>query len=333
MQNTTSPHRRLGGLAVSSMGLGCMGMTSAYGERDDAQSVATIDRARELGITFLDTAEVYGPYNNEELLGRAIGGRRDDFVIATKFGFHIGADNKVAPGVAGIDGSPANARRAVEGSLKRLGIDTIDLFYLHRLDPKIAIEDTVGAMAELVRAGKVRHLGLSEVGPDTIRRAHAVHPIAALQSEYSLWERGIEKAVLPTLRELGIGLVPFCPLGRGFLTGTVTSTQGMRPGDFRLANPRFSDDNTARNAALVARIAAVANKHTATPAQVALAWVLAQGNDIVPIPGTKRVLYLEENAAARSLSLDADDFAVLDTIAAAVAGARYDDNNMAMVEH
>jgi aryl-alcohol dehydrogenase-like predicted oxidoreductase len=332
MQNTTSSRRRLGALAVSSMGLGCMGMTSAYGERDDTQSVATINRARELGITFLDTAEVYGPYNNEELVGRAIAGRRDDFVIATKFGFRIGADNKVAPGVAGIDGSPANARRAVEGSLKRLGIDTIDLFYLHRLDPKVAIEETVGAMAELVRAGKVRHLGLSEVGPDTIRRAHAVHPIAAVQSEYSLWERGIEKAVLPALRQLGIGLVPFCPLGRGFLTGTVTSTKGLRAGDFRLANPRFSDDNTARNAALVARIAAVAGKHAATPAQVALAWVLAQGEDVAPIPGTKRVQYLEENAAARALSLDADDFAVLDTIAGAVSGARYDDNNMAMVD-
>jgi aryl-alcohol dehydrogenase-like predicted oxidoreductase len=332
MQNNASSHRRLGGLAVSSMGLGCMGMTSAYGERDDTQSVATIHRARELGVTFLDTAEVYGPYNNEELIGRAIAGRRSDFVVATKFGFSIGADHKVARGVAGLDGSPANARRAVDGSLKRLGIDTIDLFYLHRRDPKVAIEDTVGAMADLVTAGKVRFLGLSEVGPDTIRRAHAVHPITALQSEYSLWERGIEAVVLPTLRQLGIGLVPFCPLGRGFLAGAVTGTQGLRPGDFRLANPRFNDENAARNAGLVARIAAVATKHAATPAQVALAWVLAQGDDVVPIPGTKRVRYLEENAAARTLRLDADDFAALDAIAGAVVGERYDEHNMAMIE-
>jgi aryl-alcohol dehydrogenase-like predicted oxidoreductase len=332
MQTTSYPHRRLGALSVSSMGLGCMGMTSAYGERDDAQAMATIHRARDLGITLLDTAEVYGPYNNEELVGRTIAGRRADFIIATKFGFRIGADNKVARGVAGIDGRPENARRAVEGSLKRLGIDTIDLFYLHRLDPKIPIEDSVGAMADLVKAGKVRFLGLSEVGPATIRRAHAVHPIAAVQSEYSLWERGIEAAVLPTLRELGIGLVPFCPLGRGFLTGALTSTHGLGSGDFRLGNPRFSNDNMSRNAALVTRIAAVAKRHAATPAQVALAWVLAQGDDVVPIPGTKRVRYLEENAAARSLALGSDDFAVLDTIAAAVAGPRYDEHNMAMVD-
>jgi aryl-alcohol dehydrogenase-like predicted oxidoreductase len=334
MQNNRAPTstRRLGNLAVSSLGLGCMGMTTSYGDRDDAQSIATIHRARELGITFLDTAEVYGPHTNEEVVGRAIAGRRGDFVIATKFGFHIGPDNTVARGVAGLDGSPDNVRRAVEGSLKRLGTDVIDLLYLHRRDPKVPVEDTVGAMALLVQAGKVRFLGLSEVGPKTIRRAHAVHPIAAVQSEYSLWERGIETEVLPTLRELGIGLVPFCPLGRGFLTGTVTSTRGLGARDFRQGDPRFRDENAARNLSAVERIATVAEKHAATPAQVALAWVFAQGEDIVAIPGTKRVRWLEENAAARTLALDADDFAVLGAIAGSIVGARYDEHNMAMVD-
>jgi aryl-alcohol dehydrogenase-like predicted oxidoreductase len=333
MQNTVPTSiRRLGNLAVSSLGLGCMGMTTSYGERDDAQSIATIHRARELGITFLDTAEVYGPHNNEELVGRAISGRRGGFVIATKFGFRIAADLKVAPGLAGLDGSPDNARRAVEGSLKRLGTDVIDLLYLHRVDPKVPIEDTVGAMASLVAAGKVRFIGLSEVGSKTIRRAHAVHPIAAVQSEYSLWERGIEAEVLPTLRELRIGLVPFCPLGRGFLTGTVTSTQGLGDKDFRQGDPRFRDENAARNLAAVECIAAIARRHGATPAQVALAWVFAQGDDVVAIPGTKRVRWLEENAAARELALDKADFVALDAIAGSVVGARYNEHNMEMVD-
>jgi aryl-alcohol dehydrogenase-like predicted oxidoreductase len=332
MQNTAKNTRRLGGLTVSSLGLGCMGMTIYYGERDDSQSIATVHRARELGITLLDTAEVYGPYNNEELVGRAIAGRRDDFVIATKFGFRIEAGKRLPPGLASLDGTPENARRSVEGSLKRLGVDVIDLFYLHRRNPDVPIEDTVGAMAALVKAGKVRFLGLSEVGPDTIRRAHAVHPIAAVQSEYSLWERGIEAKILPTLRELGIGLVPFCPLGRGFLTGTVTSTDSLGEKDFRRGDPRFRDENAARNRAAVERIAAVAKKHAATPAQVALAWVLAQGDDVVPIPGTKRVRYIEENVAARDLALDQSDFASLGAIAGGIAGARYEDGGLAMVE-
>ncbi|NVO15409.1 MAG: aldo/keto reductase [Rhodoplanes sp.] len=332
MSDTTYPARRLGGLAVSSMGLGCMGMTFAYGERDDASSIATIHRAHELGITLLDTAELYGPFTNEELVGRAVAGRRGDYVIATKFGFKFNSDNPLDMRSRGVDGSPANVRRVADASLKRLGIDVIDLFYQHRRDPAVPIEETVGAMAELVKAGKVRHLGLSEVGPQTIRRAHAVHPIAAVQSEYSLWERGVEKAVLPTLRELGIGFVAYSPLGRGFLTGAVTGRGALATTDSRNNDPRFGAENAARNAAAVAPVEEVAKKHGATPAQVALAWVLSRGADVVPIPGTKRVSYLEQNAAARSLTLDAADLAALEPIAAGAVGMRYAPGAMAMIE-
>lgn len=332
MPDTVYPARRLGGLAVSSMGLGCMGMTFAYGERDDASSIATIHRAQSLGITFLDTAEVYGPFTNEELVGRAITGRRDGFVVATKFGFKFDPGDPLDLRSRGLDGSPDNVRRVADASLKRLGIDTIDLFYQHRRDPAVPIEETVGAMAELVTAGKVRFLGLSEVGPETIRRAHAVHPIAAVQSEYSLWERGVETAVLPTLRELGIGFVAYSPLGRGFLTGAVTGRDALAVSDYRRVDPRFAQANAARNAAAVAPVEAVARKHGATPAQVALAWVLSRGDDVVPIPGTKRVKYLEQNAAARDLVLDADDLAALAPIAAGVAGTRYPAAGMAMLD-
>jgi aryl-alcohol dehydrogenase-like predicted oxidoreductase len=330
MSNTTASPRRLGALEVSSMGLGCMGMSFAYGTPDDTESIATIHRALELGITFLDTAEVYGPYTNEELVGRAIAGRREGVVIATKFGFKI--DPASARAIAGVDGSPANVHRAADASLKRLGVEAVDLFYQHRRDPNVPIEETVGAMGELVTAGKVRHLGLSEVGPDTIRRAQAVHPIAAVQSEYSLWERGIEERVIPTLRELGIGLVPYSPLGRGFLTGAVGAASELPETDYRRRDPRFADDNAARNAASVAVVKEIAAKHGVTPAQVALAWVLAQGDNVVPIPGTKRVHYLEENAAARDLTLDPDDLTTLGAIAKQTAGPRYGAEMMALVE-
>ena len=325
--------RRLGALDVSALGLGCMGMSFAYGVADEREAIATIHRALELGIDFFDTAEVYGPYRNEELLGRALHGRRDRAVIATKFGFRIDPDASAGGrAVRGVDGSPENVRRVADASLRRLGIETIDLFYQHRRDPAVPIEETVGAMAELVHAGKVRHLGLSEVGPETLRRAHAVHPIAALQSEYSLWERGIEERILPVLRELGIGLVPYSPLGRGFLTGAVGASSALPETDYRRNDPRFTDANAAENARSVRLIAEIATRYEATPAQVALAWVLAQGADVVPIPGTKRVAYLEENTKALGVLLVDDDLAALDGIAGTTAGPRYGEAMMSMVE-
>jgi aryl-alcohol dehydrogenase-like predicted oxidoreductase len=320
--------RKLGtqGLTVSEIGLGCMGMTFAYGKGDEGESIDTIHRALDLGVNFLDTAEVYGPYTNELLVGKAIRGRREGVVIATKFGFRIGEG-----GQRGVDGSPANAKRVAEESLKRLGIDTIDLYYQHRRDPAVPIEETVGAMKELVEAGKVRYLGLSEVGPETLRRANAVHPISALQSEYSLWERGIERDIIPTIRELGTGLVPYSPLGRGFFTGTIDVNK-LEEGDFRKTNPRFSSDNAGANEALIAIVERVAQRRGATPAQVAIAWVLTRGSDVVPIPGTKRVRYLEENVGAVDVTLTPEDLAELDTLAERAVGERYTPEMMRMVE-
>jgi aryl-alcohol dehydrogenase-like predicted oxidoreductase len=289
----------LGALTVSRLGLGAMGMSGTYGTAEEDESVRTIHRALDLGVTFLDTAEIYGPYHNEELVGRALKGRRDQVVLATKFGLVSHAGN----GPGHVDSSPANIRTAVEGSLKRLGTDHIDLYYQHRVDPETAIEDTVGALAELVAQGKVRHIGLSEAGAKTIRRAHAVHPITALQSEYSLWTRDPEQEVLPVLRELGIGFVPYSPLGRGFLTGQIRSADNLEDSDFRKTNPRFEGGNFAHNLKVADEVRDIATEVGVTPAQVALAWLLAQGEDLAPIPGTKRVSRLEENVAADSVEL------------------------------
>jgi aryl-alcohol dehydrogenase-like predicted oxidoreductase len=315
--------RTLGqGLAVSEQGLGCMGMSAWYGETDEAESIATIHRALELGVDFLDTADVYGLGANEELVGKAIAGRRDDVVLATKFGNAWGAD-----GSRRIDGSPDYVRAAIDRSLARLQVDHVDLYYQHRVDADTPIEETVGAMAELVQAGKVKHLGLSEASAETVRRAHAVHPITALQSEYSLWTRDPEGDVLDTCRELGIGFVAYSPLGRGFLAGRFSSPDELDEGDFRKHHPRFSGDNLERNRLLAERVQEIAAEKGVTPAQLALAWVLSRGDDVVPIPGTKRRSYLEQNAAAAGVELTEDDLQRLDEAFphGAAAGDRYAD--------
>jgi len=323
-------YRTLGdGLTVSALGIGCMPMVRGgnivYGAAHDDESIATIHRAIDLGITFFDTAEVYGPFANETLLGEAIRGKREGLVIATKFAMKYEGD-----AIVGLDGSPANARRACEGSLQRLGIDTIDLFYQHRVDPNVPIEETVGGMATLVKEGKVRHIGLSEAGPETIRRAASVHPIAALQSEYSLWERDVEDGILPLCRELGIGFVPYSPLGRGFLTGQFRSRADLPADDWRHNDPRWSEENFAANLNIVDTVRAVADRHDVSPARIALAWLLAQGDDVVPIPGVKRRVTLEDSVAAVEVQLGAEDLAVLDA-ARAVSGPRYGEMGMRMV--
>jgi aryl-alcohol dehydrogenase-like predicted oxidoreductase len=318
------------GLKVSALGLGCMGMSEFYGAGDEAESIATIHRALDLGLDFLDTADVYGPHLNEELVGRAIKGKRDRVVLATKFGIVRDPANKM---LRGINGKPDYVRAACDASLKRLGVDTIDLYYQHRVDPQTPIEDTVGAMAELVRAGKVRYLGLSEAGSATLRRAMAVHPISALQSEYSLWTRDPEDGVLATCRELGIGFVPYSPLGRGFLTGEIRRFEDLAEDDYRRFSPRFQGENFQKNLDLVARVQALAKAKGCSAAQLALAWVLAQGKDVAPIPGTKRRKYLEENLGALDVRLSADDLRHIDEVApaGAAAGPRYPEFMMAFV--
>ena len=326
-------YRTLGqGLEVSAIGIGCMPMVAGgnitYGAANADDAVETIHRAIELGVTFFDTAEIYGPFQNEELVGRAIRGKRDGLVIATKFGFAFEGNQ-----IVGADSSPANIRRACEGSLKRLGIETIDLFYQHRVDPKVPIEDVVGAMADLKAEGKIRHLALSEAGEETLRRAHATHPITALQSEYSLWERGVEDGILPACQELGIGFVPYSPLGRGFLTGSFRSRDDLAENDWRRQDPRWSEENFAANLAIVDTIRTVADRNGASVAQVALAWLIAQGDHVVPIPGAKRIATMSDSAAGADLELSDADLAELSAAVppGAAKGQRYDERGMRMV--
>ncbi|HEY1275236.1 MAG TPA: aldo/keto reductase [Thermoleophilaceae bacterium] len=322
--------RNLGQLSVSEIGLGCMGMSAFYGTTDEGEALATIDRAIELGCTFLDTAEMYGPFTNEELVGKAIAGRRDEVTVATKFGIRF-APTEDNPTNRVLDGSRENVRRSIEGSLKRLGTDHVDLYYLHRVDPNTPIEETVGAMGELVGEGKVRHVGLSEVAPDTLRRAHAEHPITALQSEYSLWTRDVAAEILPTCRELGIGFVAYSPLGRGFLSGRFKRPEELAENDFRRHGPRWQGDALEHNLQLVAKVEELAAEKGCTAGQLALAWVLAQGDDMVPIPGTKRRKYLEENLGAAGVELTADDLARIDAEVPAAEGDRYDATGMTTV--